>query len=115
MKKSETTPRPQVGTAIKDIRQAISQIDFACPGTLSKRWKQCGRPNCSCAHDPGKRHGPYYEWSRRVDGRLRHSLLTEEQATSVAQAIANHNHILALLGRWGAETARALCVGTRRK
>jgi hypothetical protein len=115
MKKNDMPLRPRVSTAVAEIRDAIAQIDFACPGTLSKRWKQCGRPNCSCADDPTKRHGPYYEWSRQVDGRLRHSLLTEEQALYVARAIDNHSRILALLARWGVETARALRIKSHHK
>lgn len=26
-------------------------------GSLVERWRRCGRPNCACAQDPGKRHG----------------------------------------------------------
>jgi hypothetical protein len=104
VEKSAITPSP----AIRRLRQAIVAIDLVCAGTVLKRWKLCGRPNCRCAADPTARHGPYYEWSHRQDGRLRHSLLTPQQAQQMARAIKNQRQILALLARWSLETAQAI-------
>lgn len=94
--------------AIRRIRHAIGAMDLVCAGTVMKRWKLCGRPNCRCAQEPDARHGPYYEWSRRQDGRLRHSLLTPAQAAQMTRAIKNQRQILALLVRWSRETARII-------
>lgn len=113
--KNPTAREPCVGSSVERIRQAIADIDFVCSGTLSTRWKVCGKPNCRCAADPGKRHGPYHEWSRRLNGRLRHSVISEEQAAGVALAIKNHDRILALLKRWEAETTRSLRIETDTK
>jgi hypothetical protein len=113
-KKAKKVLRPPP-PAIRQIRQAITAMDLVCAGTLLKRWKFCGRPNCRCAQDPAARHGPYYEWSRRQDGRLRHSLLSPQQADKLARAISNHQRILALLTRWTLESARALKVKTEFK
>ena len=96
--------------AIRQIRREIAAVDLLCAGTLLKRWKQCGRPNCRCAHDPSARHGPYYEWSRRYNNRLLHSLLSAQQAENMAHAIKNYRRILKLLAAWSHETARALGV-----
>jgi hypothetical protein len=102
-------PRGSAPTAkIRQIHAAIRAIDWICPGTLLRRWKLCGRPNCRCAHDPQARHGPYFEWSRREDGRLRHSLLSPAQAQQMTTAIHNHAEVLRLLARWSQETAHVL-------
>jgi hypothetical protein len=113
MRRKVKTVRPVPTPAIRQIRQVIAAMDLVCAGTLLKRWKLCGRPNCRCAQDPAARHGPYYEWSRRQDGRFLHSLLSPQQAKNVARAIKNHQHILALLARWSLETARAVNVRTK--
>jgi hypothetical protein len=105
-KVKETIPVPN--SAIRQIRQAITATDWVSAGTVLKRWKLCGRPNCRCAQDPAARHGPYYEWSYRHKGRLRHRLLTPQQAAQMAQAIRNQRKILALLARWSHETARTI-------
>ena len=76
MRRKVTKLRIGPTPAIREIRREIAAVDLLCAGTLLKRWKQCGRSNCRCAHDPAARHGPYYEWSRRRNGRLLHTLLS---------------------------------------
>jgi len=111
LKKVRGGPTP----AIQKIRRQIAAVDLLCSGTLLKRWKQCGRPNCRCAHDPSARHGPYYEWSRRCNDRLQHSLLSAQQAEDMALAIKNYRRTLKLLATWSHATARALGVSKRSK
>ena len=108
MRRKAKPSAPAPSPAIRQIRQAIAAMDLVCAGTLLTRWKLCGRPNCRCAQDPAARHGPYYEWSHRQDDRLRHNLLTPQQAAQMACAIKNHRQILALLVRWNHETARTI-------
>ena len=88
------------------LRRAINAIDFVASGTVHQRTKVCGRKNCRCAVDPAARHGPYYEWSRRQDGRLLHSVITPEQAALFTRAIQNYREIQQLLVRWERETAK---------
>jgi len=115
MQKKEKKLRVGPTPAIRQIRREILAIDLLCSGTVLKRWKQCGRPNCRCAHDPSARHGPYYEWSRRRNDRLLHSLLSAQQAEEMALAIKNYRRILKLLATWSHETAHALGVSEQRK
>jgi len=77
-------------------------------GTLSTRTKVCGKPTCRCATDPEARHGPYYEWTRRVEGRYRHSVVSPRQAELLERAIANYKEIQRLLRLWEEETAAAI-------
>jgi hypothetical protein len=100
---------------IERIRQRIGKIVLACSGTLHVRKKACGRPNCRCAKDPELRHGPYYEWTRRRDGRLVHSILTKEQAKILEAAIASYRKIEQLLARWERETEAIILAGGRPK
>lgn len=83
-------------------------MDFVASGTMHERTKVCGRKNCKCASDPAERHGPYYEWSRRKDGKLLHKIVTPEQAKLLKRSIANHRHIQALLAQWEEETAEEI-------
>jgi len=79
-------------------------MDYVASGTIHVRTKVCGRNNCRCAHDPDARHGPYHEYSRRLQGRLRHSVVTPQQADLLSRAIANYREIQSLLARWERET-----------
>lgn len=98
--------------AIERIRCQIAAMERVAQGTLSKRMKICGRPNCRCAKDPEARHGPYYEWTRREKGRYVNTLISEEQAKELATAIDNHKTVLTLLKRWSIETAKELKIKT---
>jgi len=80
-------------------------MDYAASGHLHLRTKVCGRPNCSCAQDPDARHGPYYQWSRRQDGRQLNSVITLQQAELLSRAIDNYREIQRILKLWEHETA----------
>lgn len=105
--------RRRVRQRTRALRQTISAMDFVASGTLHTRMKVCGRRNCHCAVDPNARHGPYHEWSRRQNQRLLHSIITEEQAKLIAEAIANHRTIQELLARWEQETAAEILNSNR--
>jgi hypothetical protein len=68
-RRPETTIK-QARARIARIREALSEIDYLCSGTLLKRTKMCGRPGCACAQDPNARHGPYFEWGHMKGGKL---------------------------------------------
>ncbi|MDH7556867.1 MAG: hypothetical protein QHG94_08040 [Candidatus Methanosuratincola sp.] len=98
---------------IEEIKRKISAMDLICAGTLQKRLKTCGRPYCRCLTDPEALHGPYYEWTRYVDGRLVHKTLSPDQAQMLEQAIANNRELKALLGDWRHESAEII-LGTKK-
>lgn len=95
-------------TRIAQIHQELSAIELLCSGTLLKRMKSCGSPNCRCAHDPSARHGPYYEWGHMRSGKLVHRVVSAEQAEVLRQAIANYRRLKKLLRGWEAETERLI-------
>lgn len=100
--------------SIRKTRKLIEDIDLICSGTLHERTKTCGKPNCRCATDPDARHGPYYEWSWRQDGRLMHKILSPEQAKLMKEAIANYGTVKKLLQRWERESA-AIILGKKKR
>jgi len=89
----------------QELRQRIGRMDFVASGTLHVRTKVCGKKNCKCATDSEQRHGPYHEWSRRKDGKLRHKVVTPEQARLLKRAISNRREIQTILAQWEEETA----------
>ena len=104
-----TTPKPTpTPKAIERIHRQLATMDLACSGTLSTRRKRCGKPNCRCATDPDAAHGPYYEWSRREDGRTVCTMIRPEQARRVQRAIANYRRVQALLHDWDQRSRRII-------
>jgi len=115
MTKKSKKHLPTLNRRIESIRRQIEAMGLVAQGTVSKRTKVCGRPNCRCAQDPEARHGPYYEWTRRESGRYVHTVISAEQAEKLAAAIDNNRRVLTLLARWSTETARVLKIGSARK
>ena len=93
---------------LERIRERIAGYDLACSGTLHVRTKTCGQKECRCRTNPQHRHGPYYEWTRRRDGRLVHTNLTPHQVRAVKQAIKNYREVQAELQRWEHESERII-------
>jgi len=94
---------------IRRIQAQISGFDYVCAGTIHTRTKVCGKSGCRCATDPQARHGPYYEWSRREDGRLVHSIVSSSEARALRRAIRNYRAIQRLLKRWQDQSVNAIC------
>jgi len=71
-------------------RQLSDRIAQARPmrrGSLSERYVKCSKPGCHCAERPDARHGPYFSWTRKIDGRTHSKFLTREQAAIVQRQI----------------------------
>jgi hypothetical protein len=98
----------QARARITRIREALARIDYLCSGTLLKRTKMCGRPNCACAQDPAARHGPYFEWGHMHAGRLVHRQVSAEHASVLRRAISNYRLVRKLLRDWEVETERLI-------
>jgi len=62
------------------ISVELADLDYALPGTLSRRFMRCGKTNCRCKADPPALHGPYLHWTRTIAGKTLTRTLTDEQA-----------------------------------
>lgn len=71
----------------------LADVDFILYGTIRKHYMACGRKGCRCQADPPRLHGPYYDWTRRIDGKTKTVRLTEEQARIIGKWISNMRKI----------------------
>jgi hypothetical protein len=88
----------------QEIHATLAALDVLAFGTLHRRTKTCGRPNCRCHKDEAARHGPYFEWTRLKAGKLVHTTVNQEQVDVLERAIANQRLVKELLSRWHEET-----------
>lgn len=61
------------------IAAELGKAGFALPGTVLVRSYACGKQNCRCHADPPRLHGPYIQWTRKVDQKTVTRKLTDEQ------------------------------------
>ena len=73
----------------RDLKNRLRDLGFAIAGTVGERYTVCGVAGCRCQADPPQRHGPYYQYSRKVTGKTVSRRLTAEQADQYRQWIAN--------------------------
>lgn len=64
-------------------------MGFLLKGTLLQRYKRCSSPGCGCQTDLEKRHGPYWQWSYKVDGKTVSRALSNQQAQRYREWLDN--------------------------
>lgn len=69
------------------------------PGSIVERQTQCGRPNCACQGDPPRRHGPYFQWTRKVANKTVGRRLTAEQHDDFQFWLQNGRRVRELVSR----------------
>ena len=96
---------------IATVKRYIVRVDLVCSGTLLERTKVCGKPNCRCATDPAARHGPYYEWNRREKNKLKHTIISPDEARRIRRAMDNYQTVLTLLEEWERHSIQIILSG----
>jgi hypothetical protein len=79
------------------IAAQIAAVGFALPGTLTVRAYACGKPNCRCHADPPRLHGPYAEWTRKIDGKTVTRRLTQAELAAWQPLFDNAKKMRTLL------------------
>jgi hypothetical protein len=93
------------------LSRSLAGIGYVFPGSVAKRFIPCGKSYCRCATDATRRHGPYYEWTRKRAGKTATVRLTAEQARLYGGWIQNRRKLKKILTRMQAvsvQVAKAL-------
>ena len=83
----------------RELRRGIEQIEYFCKGTVLKRMMKCGKPQCACASDATKRHGPYFELTYKANGKTVNVRLSPEAAPLYRAAAQQYRKLKTLLNR----------------
>ncbi len=90
-------PSPDQQAALARIAAGLAAARPALPGTLTVRAYACGKPNCRCHADPPVLHGPYAEWTRKIDGKTVTRRLTSDQLAAWQPLFDNARKLRGLL------------------
>lgn len=83
----------------RQARQPLQHLGYFLKGTVSKRMMRCGHPNCACQRDAARRHGPYFEWTYKVQGKTVNVKLSAQAAPLYQAATQQHRQLKATLAR----------------
>jgi hypothetical protein len=96
-------PRPAlVGIAAQRFRQAqqeLRELDYFLKGTVLKRMMKCGHAQCGCHREPAQRHGPYFEWTYKANGKTVNVKLSPQAAPLYLAATKQNRKLKAVLAR----------------
>jgi hypothetical protein len=87
---------------------ALAATGMVLPGSITQRRTRCGRDGCACRADPPRRHGPYWQWTRKVAARTVCRWLSPDQRQDYQAWIDNDRRLRDLLSRLEALGAAAL-------
>ncbi len=51
----------------KSLIKKLKKLGNLRRGTISVRYRKCGKKNCACTKIGNKGHGPYYEWTTTIN------------------------------------------------
>ena len=83
----------QLNRRHRGLKKRLQNLGFAVAGTITERYTLCGKATCRCHSDPPQRHGPYYQYGRKVAGKTVGRLITAEQVHQYRQWIANRREL----------------------
>jgi hypothetical protein len=81
----------------RELAAQVADIGYIRAGSLALRHNRCGKPNCRCHADPPQLHGPYWQWTTKVDGKTVNRRLTPAQAQLYSEWIDNDRRLRALI------------------
>jgi hypothetical protein len=95
---------------LQRIRRALSEVGFVLPGSITERLTRCGHANCRCQGDPAVLHGPYHQWTRKVEAKTLTRIFSDEQISDYGSWFDNERRLRELVGeleRLGLEIVEA--------
>ena len=91
----------------RDLAAQLATIGLIHAGSITRRSTTCGTPGCKCHADPPQLHGPYYQWTAKVNGKTVTRRLTENEAQLFQEWIANDRRLRELIAQMREVAAKA--------
>lgn len=91
----------------RELAAQLADIGLIAAGSITRRYTHCASPGCHCHADPPTPHGPYWQWTAKIDGKTVTRRLSEREARLYQEWIANDRQLRTLINRMRAEAAKA--------
>lgn len=85
---------------LHDLKKQITDLGISIPGSIQTVYLRCGKKNCRChqvVDTEDLRHGPYYLWYRRINGKTATKSIAEEDLKSYQGWIENREKLESLV------------------
>ena len=85
----------------------ISEVGIIAAGSVTRRYTRCTSVGCQCNADPPTPHGPYWQWTAKVNGKTVTRRLNAREAQLHQEWIGNDRRIRSLLAQIRTVDAKA--------
>jgi len=96
---SATSVADRYAERFGQLRQQLQELSYFCKGTVLERRMKCGQPTCACHQDPSQRHGPYWEWTYKLQSKTVNVKLSSQAALLYKVAAQQYRKLKSLLNR----------------
>lgn len=77
----------------RELAAQLADVGYIAAGSLAQRYNRCGKPSCRCHADPPQMHGPYWQWTAKVNGKTVNRRLTSTEAELYQEWIDNDRQL----------------------
>ena len=91
----------------RELAQRLATIGYIAQGSITHRQNRCGKANCRCHADPPRLHGPYYQWTAKVDGKTVTRRLSPTEASLYQEWIDNDRELRSMIAQMREVAAKA--------
>jgi hypothetical protein len=91
----------------RELAAQLSDIGLISSGSVTRRYTRCTSPGCKCNGDPPQPHGPYYQWTAKVDGKTVTRRLSAEEAKLYKEWITNDRRMRRVIEQMRTVAAKA--------
>jgi hypothetical protein len=91
----------------RQLAAQLAEIGMISAGTLTRRYTRCASPGCKCRANPPEPHGPYWQWTRKIDGKTVTRRLSTAEAKLYREWINNDRRLRRTIDQMRAVAAKA--------
>jgi hypothetical protein len=91
----------------RELAAQLANIGLIHSGSITRRYTRCGTPGCKCHAEPPQPHGPYYQWTAKINGKTVTRRLTKHEAELYQEWIANDRQLRRLIQQMRQIAAKA--------
>lgn len=91
----------------RDLAAQIADLGYIAAGSITRRRTRCANPNCRCHRDPSQMHGPYWQWTAKIDGKTVTRRLSQTEAELYQEWINNDRRLRAITAQMRQVAAEA--------
>ncbi|MHB2028285.1 MAG: DUF6788 family protein [Acidimicrobiales bacterium] len=83
----------------RELATQISEVGIIAAGSVTRRYTRCTSVRRRCSIDPPTAHGPYWQWTTKVNGKIVTRRLSALEAQLYQEWIGNDRRIRTLLAQ----------------